>query len=150
MAGNINGNNAGGGRINPQQQQMQQLLSFMQGLMAGQMLSQMMNGGGCPCSQFQNPNFGMGANPLNGNAFAATPFPSLATGGFNAGGSNGLTAGLPSLAFSGGAAMQAAQMQMISSDQQQGLTLGTVGGGFPSGYMGLPGSFANSLGTFLG
>jgi hypothetical protein len=52
--------------------------------------------------------------------------------------------------MSGGAAMQAAQMQMLASDQQQAMTIGTIGGGFPSGYMGLPGSFANSLGTFLG
>lgn len=159
IAGNVGGPQGLQGRQDPQAQQVQQLMQFMQGLMAGQMLSQLMRGGGqqgCPCSRNQNPNFGM--NPLNGNGafpggapFQATPFPSLATGGFSPGmNSNALLSGLPSLAFTGGAAMQAAQMQMLHSDQQQAMTIGTVGGGFPSGFMGLPGSFGNNLGMFLG
>lgn len=157
IAGNIGGPQGLQGRQDPQSLQLQQMMQFMQGLMAGQMLSQLLGGGGqqgCPCSRNQSPNFGM--NGINGNAlggapFAATPFPSLATGGFSPGmNGNALMSGLPSLAFSGGAAMQAAQMQMLHSDQQQAMTIGTVGGGFPSGYMGLPGSFSNNLGMFLG
>lgn len=156
IAGQVNGNQAPMGRPDPRQMAMQQLTQFMTGLVAGRMMAQMLSSGagagqGCPCSQFQSPNFGMGAPGMNGN-FMATPFPSLATGGFgpNLNASSGLTSGLPSLAFSGGAAMQAAQMQMIAADQQQAMTIGTVGGGFPSGYMGLPGSFANGINTFLG
>lgn len=110
---------------------------------------------------FAAPGLATGAMPfdLNGAApglassgFQATPFPSLATGGFmpNMGASNSLMAGLPSLGIGGSAAMQAAQMQMLHSDQQQAMTIGTIGGGFPSGYMGLPGSFSTGINNFLG
>ncbi len=110
--------------------------------------------GGMP---FGAPGLATGAMPFSAPGlatpgFQATPFPSLATGGFapDLGGSNSLMAGLPSLGIGGSAAMQAAQMQMLHSDQQQAMTIGTIGGGFPSGYMGLPGSFSTGINNFLG
>ncbi len=162
---------------NPAQQQLQQLMQFMTGMLVGRIVAQALQGGqqqGCPCSQ-QPPNFGQmgggmpfgapglatGGMPFNlngaapglvGSGFQATPFPSLATGGFmpDMGASSSLMAGLPSLGIGGSAAMQAAQMQMLHSDQQQAMTIGTIGGGFPSGYMGLPGSFSTGINNFLG
>ncbi|MEW6278112.1 MAG: hypothetical protein AB1758_05785, partial [Candidatus Eremiobacterota bacterium] len=72
-------------------------------------------------------------------------------GGLDMGlGGGGLSLLAPGLG--GSAAMQAAGLQAVLSDQQQAMTIGTVGGLPSKNYLGpfLPGAFGGGIGNFLG